>query len=243
MDEFEEQKSLLLYRQNLTVGDVVVACASGPSFAERTFKQQHNSKLSGKFEEACHEMGVEFRPAPLEPHVEIELRRGRAPPTLLDETECRRFDADVCFGCHNVYVAGVNMRVRVDYGRRKPKKAFGGEVSGRSRRRDRRQQRAVVFECLLCGVCTVFRNTLSAAGTTPAAETAPAEHPPLNTLGVGVGVGAGSTNPPAAKKSRRARKKKGGLSELLQRKQEERRREQDGDGSGGTSSFFPSLLT
>lgn len=241
MDEFEERKSRLLYRQNLTVGDVVVVRACGAASAETTFKQQHNSKLSGKFEEACHEMGVEFRPIQLEPQVEIELRRGTAPPVLLDEMECRRFDADVCFGCHNVYVAGVNMRVRIDYGPRKPKKAPGGGALERARRRDRRQQRAVVFECLLCGVCTVFRNTLSAAATVAAAESAPAERPPLNTLGVG--VGAGPTNPPAAKKSRRARKKKGGLSELLQRKQEERRREQDGDGSGGSSSFFSSLLT
>lgn len=115
MDDFEERKSRLVYRQNLTVGDVVGADAAGAAF-----RQQHNSKLTGKFEEACHDMGVEFRPSALEPGVQIELRRGRAAPTVLDDAECRRFDADVCFGCRNVYVAGVNMRVRVEYGRRRP---------------------------------------------------------------------------------------------------------------------------
>lgn len=240
MDDFEERKSRLVYRQNLTVGDVVGADAAGAAF-----RQQHNSKLTGKFEEACHDMGVEFRPSALEPGVQIELRRGRAAPTVLDDAECRRFDADVCFGCRNVYVAGVNMRVRVEYGRRRLKRAAaaapGTASAGRARRpRDRRQQRAVVFECLLCGVCAVFRNTLRPAATAASAP-APAGHPPLNTLGVGLGAAA---SPPAAKKSRRARKKTGGLTELLQRKHEERRREHDGDGPGdGPGSLFSSLLT
>lgn len=241
MDDFEERKSRLVYRQNLTVGDVVSADAAGAAF-----RQQHNSKLTGKFEEACHDMGVEFRPSALEPGVQIELRRGRAAPTVLDDAECRRFDADVCFGCRNVYVAGVNMRVRVEYGRRRLKRAAaaapGTASAGRARRpRDRRQQRAVVFECLLCGVCAVFRNTLRPAATAASAP-APAGHPPLNTLGVGLGAAA---SPPAAKKSRRARKKTGGLTELLQRKHEERRREHDGDGPGGDGpgSLFSSLLT
>lgn len=272
MDEFDERRLRLLYRQNLTFSDVIDReCCSGE---ESMFKQQHNSKLNGKFAESCLEMGVpDFRYDAVERERDaatmvVEIHRGRrlrgsstkaAAVVVLDEAESRRFNADVCFGCRNLFVAGINMRVRIEYGRSKRKeKGQGQEQGARARarhRRDRKKDRAVVYECLVCGVCAVFRHSLLSAGETASRRRSCAGHLPLNTLPAlapvptptptqtpsatrqELGADAETAAQPGGRKKKK-KKRKGGLSELLAQK---RQREQDGDGDG--DALLAALLT
>lgn len=269
MDEFDERRLRLLYRQNLTFSDVIdrERCSG----EESMFKQQHNSKLNGKFAESCHEMGVpDFRYDAVERERDaatmvVEIHRGRrlrgsstkaaAAVVVLDEAESRRFNADVCFGCRNLFVAGINMRVRIEYGRSKRKEKGQGQQQGeraRTRhRRDRKKDRAVVYECLVCGVCAVFRHSLLSAGETASRRRSCAGHLPLNTLPAlapvptptpsatrqELGADAETAAQPGGRKKKK-KKRKGGLSELLAQK---RQREQDGDGDG--DALLAALLT
>lgn len=233
------------------------------------FKQQHNSKLNGKFAESCHEMGVpDFRYDAVERERDaatmvVEIHRGchlrgsstkaAAAVVVLDEAESRRFNADVCFGCRNLFVAGINMRVRIEYGRSKRKEKEQGERARARHRRDRKKDRAVVYECLVCGVCAVFRHSLLSAGETASRRRSCAGHLPLNTLPALAPVPTPTPTPSATRqelgadaetaaqpggRKKKKKKRKGGLSELLAQK---RQREQDGDGDG--DALLAALLT
>lgn len=229
------------------------------------FKQQHNSKLNGKFAESCHEMGVpDFRYDAVERERDaatmvVEIHRGchlrgsstkaAAAVVVLDEAESRRFNADVCFGCRNLFVAGINMRVRIEYGRSKRKEKGQGQGQGQEQgerararhRRDRKKDRAVVYECLVCGVCAVFRHSLLSAGETASRRRSCAGHLPLNTLPALAPVPTPTPTPSATQpggRKKKKKKRKGGLSELLAQK---RQREQDGDGDG--DALLAALLT
>lgn len=250
MDEFEESKLRLLHQQNLTFSEVINNNIDIGN--ARKFKQQYNSKLNNKFDGSLnYEEGFRYTDIGNDSslkNLQIEIRNNRG-RIKLDENESKKINIDVCFGCNNLFVAGINMSMRIGYEGKKKQRKNGKE------NKTRKGERFISMKCLVCGTETVLKKVLLQVGEGEKREKAEKiegkEYMGLNTLPlVGgemgtnsrellVGPGDEGTNGTDVKKPQKKKRKKGkkdGLGELLRRKQEEKAAESSG-GSGGSGLF------
>lgn len=222
MDEFEENKKRLEYQQKIIFSNVLVTREDLNS----NIKQQYQSKLIGKFDSSCYERNIgQFREDHFEEEVAdldtvgVEVRRG-CEKIQLQGKEAKGVDLDVCIGCHNVLVCGINMRVRISY-EGKTKR----ERKKRVKSNDCDKRRSLIMTCLCCGTEIIVNDVLERRGLKRRRSD---RLLPLNTLPLG-----GSFNvkePVPVKKAKKRKRNASGLSALLERKQAQESQRSSGFG-------------
>lgn len=171
------------------------------------FKQQYNSKLRGKFDETCHDIDIQgFKYNSGENFNSFDnnnkmdkknfkvyfKRNNKIWKSIVDEKK-EGFDFDTCFGCRNYYVCGLNMRMRIEYGKKgkrrnnkeKPEENKNkNENIKKSKENMKNNFRNICIECLICGLVTVYQGVLEIGGRdAKKLEISKEEkHFPLNTL-------------------------------------------------------------
>lgn len=256
MELFEEKKARLIYQQNLTLSNIVNR--EYDKGEDKEFKQQYNCKLNGKFQEMCHGMKVDDfnnnsnhinNNFGEEMKIILYKKGDKKSKKIIQDKEINKFNFDICYGCRNCYIAGINMKVRIEYNE-KTNKNKNRKMKENKIILNRRLNRDIKFECFVCDLITVFKGTLKQPYETRNELDEKAEqekrgesnHSPLNTLPMLKTNNQNDVNDKdkksKTKKNKKKRKNQNGLSELLANKRKREETEAVQTNSINSLNFF-----